>query len=153
MSGRSAGGSQPYQIENECSVSSSPHILRRMWGELDTEHSFSIWYGWDPPAERPDMAFSVEGNVYLATYAIWDDPAKDEHYRSWVHERIGAIAARGEGVYLGDTDFTRRADRFLSEQNFTRLEELRAQWDPDGRFCSYLIDPELSLNTRKQVRA
>lgn len=123
-------------------------LLRRMWSELDTDHSFSIWYGWAPPAERPDMAFSVEGNVYIATYAIFADPAKDEHYRSWVHDRIGAIAQRGEGVYVGDTDFTRRPDRFMSEANFKRLEQLRAKWDPDGLFCSYLIDPGATLNTR-----
>jgi len=23
-------------------------LLRELWGELDTEHSFSIWYGWAP---------------------------------------------------------------------------------------------------------
>jgi FAD/FMN-containing dehydrogenase len=124
-------------------------LLRAMWSELDTEHSFSIWYGWAPPEERPDMAFSVEGNVYVATYAIWSDPADDERYREWVHRRIGAIAAAGDGgVYLGDTDFTRRPDRFLSDVNFTRLQELREKWDPAGRFCSYLIRPAAELNVR-----
>jgi FAD/FMN-containing dehydrogenase len=95
------------------------------------------------------MAFSVEGNVYVATYAIWPDPDDDERYRDWVHRRIGAIAAAGGGgVYLGDTDFTRRPDRFLSDANFERLHELRAQWDPEGRFCSYLIKPAAELNAR-----
>ena len=124
-------------------------LLRAMWSELDTEHSFSIWYGWAPTAKRPDMAFSVEGNVYVATYVIWTDPADDERYREWVHRRIGAIAAAGDGgVYLGDTDFMRRPDRFLSDANFARLQELRAKWDPDGRFCSYLIRPAAELNAR-----
>jgi len=121
-------------------------LLRSMWSELDTEHSFSIWYGWAPTGDLPDMAFSVEGNVYVAAYAIWDDPERDAHYREWVHRRIGAIAASGEGVYLGDTDFTRRPDRFLSDANFARLQELRAKWDPDRLFCSYLIDPAATLN-------
>jgi FAD/FMN-containing dehydrogenase len=124
-------------------------LLRAMWSELDTEHSFSIWYGWAPTRERPDMAFSVEGNVYVAAYAIWSDPAADEHYREWVHRRIGAIAERdGGGVYLGDTDFTRRPDRFLSTENFERLQAVRARWDPDETFCSYLIDPVAQLNAR-----
>jgi hypothetical protein len=49
-------------------------------------------------------------------------------------------------VYLGDTDFTRRPDRFLSEENFRRLEDIRRQRDPDGLFCSYLIATGAMLN-------
>ena len=52
--------------------------LRELWGELPTEHSFSIWYGWAPTRALPDMAFSVEANVYLATYVIYTDAADDE---------------------------------------------------------------------------
>jgi hypothetical protein len=63
-------------------------MLQALWSELDTEHSFSIWYGWAPPKEsRPDMAFSVEANVYVATYAIYTDPADDARYSGWVHRR------------------------------------------------------------------
>ena len=93
-------------------------MLQALWSELDTEHSFSIWYGWAPlcrdeTVDRPDMAFSVEANVYVATYAIYTDPADDERYAGWVHRRTAELAAAcGAGVYLGDTDFTRRQDRF-----------------------------------------
>jgi hypothetical protein len=117
--------------------------LRRLWSELETPHSFSIWYGWAPDRPLPDMAFSVQGNVYVATYAIYTDPADDERYRSWVHTRTAELARHGAGVYLGDTDFTRRQDRFLSDAHFQRLGEIRRRWDPDGRFVSYLAaDPE-----------
>jgi len=119
-----------------------------LWSELDTPHSFSIWYGWAPDRALPDMAFSVEGNVYVATYAIYSDEADDERYRSWVHDRTADIAAHGSGVYLGDTDFTRRQDRFLSDANFRRLEEIRARYDPDGRFASYLTTDREGLNVR-----
>jgi len=122
--------------------------LIRLWSELDTPHSFSIWYGWAPDRALPDMAFSVEGNVYVATYAIYSDEADDERYRSWVHDRTADIAAHGSGVYLGDTDFTRRQDRFLSDANFRRLEEIRARYDPDGRFASYLTTDREGLNVR-----
>src|SRR4029079_17655304 len=103
----------------------------RLWSELDTRHSFSIWYGWAPdPAARPDMALSVEANVYVATYAIYQDETDDERYRSWVHGRTAELARHGSGVYLGDTDFTRRQDRFLSDGNFARLREVCEKWDP-----------------------
>ena len=124
-------------------------LLSRLWSELDTEHSFSIWYGWAPDRPLPDMAFSVQGNVYIATYAIYPDPADDERYRTWVHERTAEIARHGSGVYLGDTDFTRRQDRFLSAPNYRRLEEIRAARDPAGRFESYLTADREGLNVHE----
>jgi hypothetical protein len=123
-------------------------MLQSLWSELDTEHSFSIWYGWAPPKEsRPDMAFSVEANVYVATYAIYTDPADDARYAGWVHRRTAELAAAcGTGVYLGDTDFTRRQDRFMSDDAYRRLAAIRAQRDPGGRIASYLTSDAERLN-------
>lgn len=117
-----------------------------MWSELPTDHSFSIWYGWAPMRPLPDMAFSMEANVYLATYVIYKDEADDEKYRGWVHERTAELAKYGEGVYLGDTDFTMRGDRFMSDANHRQLEAIRAVRDPDGMFCSYLASANTKLN-------
>ena len=121
-------------------------LLARVWSELPTEHSFSIWYGWAPSRPLPDMAFSVQGRAYLATYAIWPDPADDQRHRDWVVSRTEELATLGTGVYLGDTDFTRRPDRFMAPENFARLQEIRARRDPEGRFCSYLIAAGAQLN-------
>ena len=119
-------------------------LLMDLWRGLDTEHSFSIWYGWAPTRELPDMAFSVEGNVYVATYLVYEDEADDERYRTEVHERTAAIARDGGvGVYLGDTDFTRRPDRFLADEHLQRLEAIRTERDPERMFASYLVcDPD-----------
>ena len=117
-----------------------------MWSELDTEHSFSIWYGWAPRRDLPDMAFSVEADVYIATYVIYADPADDARYTGWVHRRTAELAAHGAGVYLGDTDFTRRQDRFLSDEAYRRLGAIRAERDPSGRFTSYLTSAPEGLN-------
>ena len=97
-----------------------------------------------PGGTCPDMAFSVEANVYLATYAIYTDPADDARYEDWVHRRMAALAAaHGAGVYIGDTNFTRRQDRFVSDEAYRRLAAVRAERDPEGRFASYLTaDPE-----------
>ncbi len=127
-------------------------LLRDLWSGLPTEHSFSIWYGWSPQEPLRDMAFSVEGHAYIATYAIWSDAADDERLQNWVVSHTHRLAAHGKGVYLGDTDFTRRADRFLSPTNFARLEEIRAQRDPEGRFCHYLIADGAELNAEPTRR-
>jgi FAD/FMN-containing dehydrogenase len=138
-----------YRYAVDCTWTDAPArvlapMLQSLWSELDTEHSFSIWYGWAPHGSRPDMAFSVEADAYVATYVIYTDPADDARYTEWVHGRTAALAAAyGAGVYLGDTDFTRRNDRFLSDDCYTRLAEVRAARDPYGRFASYATcDPE-----------
>jgi FAD/FMN-containing dehydrogenase len=114
-------------------------LLRAIWSALPTRHSFSIWYGWAPTRPLPDMAFSVEANVYVATYAIWTDEHEDERHRSWVHGRTAELAAKaGEGVYVGDSDFTRRPDRFIADRNLERLGAIRRARDPDGLFVGYL---------------
>ena len=130
----------------DCTWSDAPAAdlappLHRIWSELPTQHSFSIWYGWAPARPLPDMAFSVEANVYLATYVIFTDPADDERYADWVHRRTAELAGTGCGVYLGDTDFQRRHDRFVSDSAYRRLAQVRARWDPGGLFCSYLTRP------------
>jgi FAD/FMN-containing dehydrogenase len=148
---QSAQNPPGYRYLVDCSWSNAPAAelaprLERIWAELPTEHSFSIWYGWAPARPRPDMAFSVEGHVYLATYVIYADEADDERYADWVHSRTRDLARAGCGVYLGDTDFQRRHDRFVSDEAYRRLAEVRATWDPEGRICSYLAGDADGLN-------
>jgi hypothetical protein len=47
---------------------------------------------------------------------------------------------------VGDTDFQRRHDRFVSAEAYRRLAEVRATWDPGGVFCSYLGGAAGELN-------
>ena len=68
-------------------------------------------------ASCPTWRSRSRRNVYLATYAIWTDPADDERHRAWVHGHHARLAEIGDGVYVGDSDFTRRPDRFLAEDN------------------------------------
>ena len=145
---QAAQNPEGYRYAVDCTWSDAPaHVLapllQELYSELDTEHSFSIWYGWAPRRDLPDMAFSVEAEVYIATYAIYTDPADDARYSEWVHHRTAELAVHGVGVYLGDTNFTQRQDRFLSDAAYRRLGAIRAERDPTGRFTSYLTsDPE-----------
>jgi FAD/FMN-containing dehydrogenase len=148
---QTAQNPEGYRYAVDCTWTQAPaHVLapllHALWSELDTEHSFSIWYGWAPRRDLPDMAFSVEADVYIATYAIYTDPADDERYRDWVHRRTADLAVQGAGVYLGDTDFTRRQDRFASDEAYRRLAAIRAERDPSGRFASYLAARPERLN-------
>lgn len=142
---------EDHRYAADCSWTDAPAAelaprLREIWSTLPTEHSFSIWYGWAPKQPLPDMAFSVEANVYCAMYAIWTDPAEDERMREWTHGAGSRLAEVGCGVYLGDTDFSRRADRFMSDESWRRFNQIRAARDPDGLFRSYLIGEGMELN-------
>ena len=120
-----------------------------MWADLPTERSWSMWYGWQPTGELPDMALSVEGTGLVSSYICYESAEDDERLGQWVHGNTSALAADfGKGCYLGDTDFTQRPDRFLSDENFQRLQQIRRAWDPDRRFSGYLIADESRLNTR-----
>jgi FAD/FMN-containing dehydrogenase len=121
-------------------------MLHAMWSELDTEHSFSIWYGWAPRGGLADMAFSVEADVYIATYVIYTDPADDARYTDWVHRRTAGLAEVGAGAYLGATVVTQRQARLLSDGAYRRLAEIRGERDPAGRFASYLTCDPAGLN-------
>ena len=143
-----------YRWRVDCTWTDAPAAelaprLRSLWSELPTDRSWSMWYGWSPSRELPDMAFSIEGTGLVSTYICYEDAEDDERLADFVHGNTAELAADfGKGAYLGDTDFTRRTDRFVSDENFQRLQEIRRAWDPDRRFCGYLIDDESRLNTR-----
>jgi len=104
----------------------------------------------DHLADAPAVAAKID--EFTAKY--WQesglkpaDPADDARYSGWVHRRTAELAgACGAGVYLGDTDFTRRQDRFMSDGAYRRLAAIRAERDPDGRFASYLTCDPAGLN-------
>ena len=113
--------------------------LSRVWTNLPTARSTAVWYGWAPTRALPDMAFSLEANVYLATYVGYSDSEYDREAADFVHSAMGEISESiGCGAYLGDTDFSRRADRFMSAASHRRLASITRSWDPDGVFVSHV---------------
>lgn len=99
------------------------------------------WGGYAGQPERPPMAFSVEDELYYALYAAWSDPADDQRYTDWVTGRLRAWEPYATGVQLADENLVNRPYRFVTEENLRRLDELRAAWDPDGMFVSWLGRP------------
>ena len=65
-------------------------LLRALWSELPTEHSFSIWYGWAPSRPLPDMAFSIEGRAYIATSHLETRPTTTATVTGWSTTRGGS---------------------------------------------------------------
>ncbi|WP_017934247.1 FAD-binding oxidoreductase [Nocardioides sp. Iso805N] len=120
--------------------------MRRAYTTLPNEKAFTIWFSMAPLRELPDMAFSVQSEIYLASYVLWEDPAEDDQHRAWLDRAMADLEPVTVGQYLGDSDLSHRQLRFLSDESWERLGRIRAERDPDGLFVGYLAGPEGAAN-------
>ncbi len=56
--------------------------MRRAYTTLPTDKAFTIWFSMAPLRPLPDMAFSLQSEIYLASYVAWESPEDDDHCRS-----------------------------------------------------------------------
>jgi hypothetical protein len=101
------------------------------------------WGGYERQPERPSMAYSVEDELYYGLYAAWADPVDSRTYTNWVTDHMRAWEPYASGIQLADENLVNRPYRFVTDENLLRLDALRARWDPDGLFVSWLGRPEL----------
>ncbi len=99
-----------------------------------------------PLRALPDMAFSLQSEVYLASYVVWESPDDDARCVSWLESVMADLEPVTVGQYLGDSDLSRRQVRFMSDEAWARLGEIRAARDPEGSFVDYLAGPEGATN-------
>lgn len=89
--------------------------------------------------QLPDMAFSINGNVYITYFAIYKDSTKYNACSNLVTKTIASIADKGCGSQLGDENLLLRpSTRFMKPKVFARLEALREIYDPYRRFHGYM---------------
>jgi len=105
--------------------------------------SHALWLNWHPPKDRPDMAFSLEANRYLAVYGMWKKDEDDAKYDYWATEKMKAMEKFGIGSQLADENLGKRPTRFTQDKNLIRLDDLRRKYDPDGLFNSWMGRIEL----------
>ena len=86
----------------------------------------------------PDMAFSMQGDIYIAVYSVWENPAEDAQHQHWVTDRMKELEPLASGIQLADENLGLRPFRFMAEAKRGKLEALRAQYDPEGRFHAYM---------------
>ena len=115
--------------------------MRRIASTLPNAPSHMMWMLWGPNEKRPDMAFSLEADLYIALYSIWENPAEDDKHQAWVTERIKELEPFSTGIQVADENLAARPARFLADANHRRLETLRAKYDPNGAFYSHMGPP------------
>ena len=112
--------------------------MRRAYTTLPNDRAFTIWFSMAPLRQLPDMAFSLQSEIYLASYVLWENEADDQACQAWLRDVMADLEPVTVGQYLGDSDLRRRQVRFMSDANWARLQEIRARRDPDGLFVGYL---------------
>jgi hypothetical protein len=118
--------------------------LRRTFTGLPSPKSFAIWFSMAPLRELPDMAFSLQSEIYTATYLVYERDADDAAHSDWLRDRMTELEPVTLGQYLGDSDLARREVKVLGDAQFARLHAIRAARDPERLFSGYLasaMDP------------
>jgi len=116
--------------------------VRPLFHDVPTPESHIFWYPWRQQDFGSDAAISVQADLYLAAFAGWHDPAQDTRFIAWPGDHMARLDSISEGIQLADENLWQRPARFLSDDNGRKLEQLRAKYDPDGRFHSYLLPDE-----------
>jgi len=120
--------------------------MRRAYTTLPNDKAFTIWFSMAPLRQLPDMAFSMQSEIYLASYVPWQDESDDQSGQAWLREAMTELQPVTIGQYLGDGDLSRRQLKFMSDDNWARLQEIRALRDPENLFVGYLAGADGALN-------
>lgn len=115
--------------------------LRRIAETLPEPPSHMLWMNWGPSPPRPEMAYSVEDETYIALYGVWEDSFNDAANVAWATERMREMEGLASGIQLADENLGRRPARFVSAENLARLDAVRAEYDPDGLFHPWMGRP------------
>lgn len=130
-----------YAADNMWTSASAEQLLPGIHRIIETmpDHpSHFLWLNWGPSPPRPDMAYSVEAEVYLALYGAWKDPADDAKHGDWARSNMAAMSHLATGIQLADENLGQRPARFASDEAMARLDAVRSAYDPDGLFHSWM---------------
>jgi hypothetical protein len=116
--------------------------MRKIAATLPIAPSHMMWMLWGPTEPRPEMAFSMEDNLYIALYAVWQKEAEDAQHQAWVTGHMQNLEPFASGIQLADENLGARPFRFMDEGKFKRLEAIRAKRDSAGLFHSYMGLPK-----------
>ena len=112
--------------------------MRDIATTLPPPPSHMMWMLWGPPQSLPDMAFSMQDDLYIALYAVADDASDDATHQAWVTQHMRNLEPLASGIQLADENLGARPFRFMAEDNFKRLQAIRARYDPGELFHSYM---------------
>jgi FAD/FMN-containing dehydrogenase len=115
--------------------------LRNIAATLPPAPSHMLWMNWAPPPTRPDMAYSMEDDLYIALYSVWQHEKDDADFAHWPVRCLREMEHLASGCQLADENLGQRPLRFVTDEHLARLDRVRADYDPQGRFHSWMGRP------------
>ncbi|MEQ5807828.1 FAD-binding oxidoreductase [Alteromonas sp. NFXS44] len=135
-----------FAVDNMYTNASAEELLpriREVFLNQPTPRTHTFWHCWGPTKPyEDDMALSMQGDVFIATYTLWTDPALDTEMHSWPVAQIKALEDLSIGAQMNDENMLDHAQDYLSKAAYSKLERLRAKHDPNGVFASFLGSPQ-----------
>jgi FAD/FMN-containing dehydrogenase len=119
--------------------------------DVPSAASFLLWMLWGHYPEAENACWSKQAPLYLSPNAVWQDPTDDLRHEQWAHGALAELASISQGLQFSDNNLADRPDDGLTTPNLLRLETIRAQYDPEGLFCSYMR-PEQSTTALARSR-
>ena len=130
-----------YAVDNMWTSAPAEDLLPGIRSILDTlppHPAHFLWLNWGPVPPRQDMAYSIEADIYLALYGSWKDPGDEAKYADWARSHMSAMSDLAVGIQLADENLGQRPARFASDAAMAKLDRVRAEYDPDGLFNSWM---------------
>jgi FAD/FMN-containing dehydrogenase len=135
-----------YAVDNMWTNATASELLPglRLIGEsLPTKRSHAMMLIWGPEQRPGDMAFSMEAELYLGIYGVWERQADDAAMTAWATDHMRKLEPLSVGIQLADENLGERPWPFLADANMRRLDHLRDRYDPTGLFHGYLRRPPI----------
>jgi FAD/FMN-containing dehydrogenase len=111
--------------------------LREFCTHMPTPSCSIFVQNWGPIRALPDMAYSVQANLYIALNGTYYDPADDARVAQWVADGARRMDAIAVGAQMNDENMLSRPARYLSADSARRLEAMRRRHDPGRRFPGF----------------
>jgi FAD/FMN-containing dehydrogenase len=130
-----------YSVDNMFTSAPADDLLpgiRKIIETLPPHPSHFVFAGWKPSADRTEMVYGVEDEIYLGLYTAWHDAADDARYGDWAPSNMAAMSHLATGISLADENLARRSATFITEPNMARLDQVRAAYDPSGMFHAWM---------------
>jgi FAD/FMN-containing dehydrogenase len=133
-----------YAVDNMWTSAPAQDLLPGIRTILDTlppHPAHLLWLNWGPVPPRQDMAYSIEADIYLALYGSWNDatdPSDAAKYADWARSNMESMSHLAVGIQLADENLGQRPARFASDAAMAKLDRVRAEYDSDGLFNSWM---------------
>ncbi len=120
-----------------------PH-LRQIADTMLPAPTHLLWLNWYPPKQRPDMAFSMEDNIYIALYSAWQARHETPTLDTWATDCIGKMAHLATGIQLADENLNHRTAKFVADDHLRQLQTIRQRRDKSSLFHEWHSKPQLA---------